>query len=118
LKSWKATNDNSEHIHINTLNFNNEQIEQTVSLIEELDADRTHLNLVVTLPGTELTKYSDGLSKEWWRYYFHGKTLHTISDVDSVELDKLFRKICEWAALRNKGVKEKFNVESRRINRF
>lgn len=87
-----------------------EDIRKTISLIEELDVDRTHLNLVVTLPGTELAEYTNILSKEWWKYYFHGKTLHTISNIDNEKLDNLFRKICEWTALRNKGIKEKFDV--------
>lgn len=78
-----------------------EDIEQSISLIEELDADRTHLNLVMPLPGTKLAEYAGELPREWWKYYFHGKTFCNISNVDNSKLDQYFRKICEWAALRN-----------------
>jgi radical SAM superfamily enzyme YgiQ (UPF0313 family) len=83
-----------------------EDIEQSISLIEELSADRTHLNLVMPLPGTELAEYSNELPRTWWKYYFHGKTFHNISSVDNSKLDEYFRKICEWAALRNEGLNE------------
>jgi hypothetical protein len=36
LKSWKATNDNSEKIHISTLNFNDEQIDELKSIYSNL----------------------------------------------------------------------------------
>ena len=36
LKSWKATNDNEEKIHISTLNFSNQQIENLMGLYDNL----------------------------------------------------------------------------------
>lgn len=79
-------------------------VNDSISLIDELDADRTLLNLVTTLPGTKLVDYvNEDISKDWWKYYFQGKVIHSISDIKYEDLDVYFRKMCEWVALKNTG---------------
>ncbi len=83
-------------------------INDSISLIDELDADRTLLNLVTPLPGTKLVDYViEDISKDWWKYYFQGKVFHSISDINHQDLDGYFRVMCEWVALKNIGSKPK-----------
>jgi len=92
-------------------------VNDSISLIDELDADRTLLNLVTPLPGTKLIDYVNGdISKDWWKYYFQGKVFHSISDINYEDLDGHFRKMCEWVALKNTGNKPKkiHLIDSRR----
>jgi anaerobic magnesium-protoporphyrin IX monomethyl ester cyclase len=74
----------------------NEDVQATERLIEELDADRTLLNLVTPLPGTPI--YQD-TSRDWWRYYFQGKSFDPISKIDKIDI--VFRRMSEEVAERN-----------------
>ena len=83
-------------------------IEYSISLIEEIAADRTLLNLVTPLPGTKLVDFAGGLDRidrTWWKYYFQGKSFHQISEINKSDLDVYFKKMCEWVAQKNMGNK-------------
>lgn len=92
-----------------------QEIQDTVRLIEKVDADRTGLNLVTPLPGTDLVKYVGGeenLNGDWWKYFFQGKAFKSISNLSDDCLNRVYSKISKWVAERNSGDKKSLSIKN------
>lgn len=78
-----------------------EELRATVKLIDEIHPSRSIINLMTVYPGTAL--YEEDQSREWWKYYFQGESVRSVSALSEEKLNEVYNEISSWVMKKNMG---------------
>jgi radical SAM superfamily enzyme YgiQ (UPF0313 family) len=78
-----------------------DDIQATIDLIDDIHPSRTTMNLMTVLPGTALWK--EDQTREWWRYFFQGKSVRSVSSLSDEKLNEVYKEISAWVMKKNMG---------------
>lgn len=82
------------------------ELQDTIDLMDDLNAWRSLVNLTTPHPGTELRNFLNekDLDKHWWKYYFQGKAFgKPLANIQKDKIDEAYAIISEWATKKNLG---------------